>query len=54
VTEDGQGGRKGKNKRVPKDLPRGNAETVIPEVIPANVREPEEAALPAARNRKCA
>jgi hypothetical protein len=38
----------------PEDLPCRNLELVTPEVIPADVHQPDEAALPAARNRKCA
>jgi hypothetical protein len=38
----------------PEDLPRRDAKNVIPKVIPDDVHQPDEAALPAARNRKCA
>jgi hypothetical protein len=36
----------------PEDLPRVNPKAVIPEVIPASVHQPDDAALLAARNRK--
>jgi hypothetical protein len=36
----------------PKDLPRRNPNLVIPAVVPADVHEPDAAALLAARNRK--
>jgi hypothetical protein len=36
----------------PEDLPRRNPEVVIPGVVSADVHQPNEAALPAARNRK--
>jgi hypothetical protein len=35
------------------DVPRSNAKAVGPRVIPANVHQPDETALPATRNRKC-
>jgi hypothetical protein len=38
----------------PEDLPPINAKAVTPKAIPADVHQPHEAALPAARNRKCA
>jgi hypothetical protein len=38
----------------PEDLPTINDKAVIPEVVLANVHQPDEAALPAARDRKCA
>jgi hypothetical protein len=38
----------------PEDLPRGNPKTVTPRVIPADVHEPDEAAIPPVRNHKCA
>jgi hypothetical protein len=37
----------------PEDLPRGNAKFVIPEVIHADVHQPDQATLPTTRNRKC-
>jgi hypothetical protein len=36
------------------DLPCRNVKAVIPVVIPADVHQPDEAAVPAASNRKCA
>jgi hypothetical protein len=39
---------------VPEDLTRRNVEAVTPEVIHADIHEPDEPALLAARNRKCA
>jgi hypothetical protein len=41
-------------KEVPEDLPRRNHKLVTPEVIPADVHQPDESELLAARNRKCA
>jgi hypothetical protein len=38
----------------PEDLARRNHKAVISTVIPADVHQPDEAALPAARSRKCA
>jgi hypothetical protein len=38
----------------PEDLPRRNVNGVIPPVVPADVHQPDEAALPATRNGKCA
>jgi hypothetical protein len=39
---------------VSEDLPRSNHKLVTPEVIPANVHQPDEPVLLAARNCKCA
>jgi hypothetical protein len=39
---------------VPEDLPGRNEMAVIPAVIPGNVHEPNEAAVAATRDRKCA
>jgi hypothetical protein len=36
------------------DLPGRNSKDVIPEVVPADFHQPDEAELPAARNRECA
>jgi hypothetical protein len=38
---------------LPEDLPRRNVNGVIPAVVPADVHQPDETALPAARNPKC-
>jgi hypothetical protein len=38
----------------PEDLPRRNVKAITPQVVPADVDQPDEAALPAARNGKCA
>jgi hypothetical protein len=48
------GGGIGLLDEAPKDVLRRNEKAVIPEVVPADVHEPDKAALPAARNRKCA
>jgi hypothetical protein len=39
--------------KVPEDLPRSNHKAVNPIVVPADIHQPDEAALSAARNRKC-
>jgi hypothetical protein len=41
-------------EKAPEDLPRRNENAVTPGIIPADVHEPDEAALSTARNRKCA
>jgi hypothetical protein len=40
--------------KAPEGLPPRNYKTVIPAVIAADVHQPDEAALPASGNRKCA
>jgi hypothetical protein len=40
-------------EEVPEDLPRRNVKAVTPTVVPADVHDPDEAALLAIRNRKC-
>jgi hypothetical protein len=40
-------------KKAPEDLPRRDVKAVIPTVVPADIHQPDETALPAARNRKC-
>jgi hypothetical protein len=41
-------------EEAPDDRPRSIKKVVTTEVVPADVHQPDEATLPAARNRRCA
>jgi hypothetical protein len=53
-SESGIGGISHSLEAAPEDLPRGNPKAITPRVIPADVHEPDETAIRAICNRKCA